>query len=160
MQLINFVHKSLINFFVVWSLQTQFLWQAYPMILCYFSIDDNVFWSHGKLHCHQIPLIYPRYYLYERYTRTCLHGPLTRHVKLEVAHASGMPETFSPPPLVSDPDMHQGTYVTHVPWCMSRKLANSRFPLKSEAGKTFPIFPAHAQTTLLRILQEAHAMHG
>ena len=26
--------------------------------------------------------------------------------------------TFSPPPLVSDPDMHHGTCVTHVPWCM------------------------------------------
>ena len=25
-------------------------------------------------------------------------------------------------PLVSDPDMHHGTYVTHVPWCMSGSL--------------------------------------
>ena len=25
-------------------------------------------------------------------------------------------------PLVSDPDMHHGTYVTHVPWCMSGLL--------------------------------------
>ena len=29
---------------------------------------------------------------------------------------------FSPPPLVSDPDMHHGTCVTHVPWCMSGLL--------------------------------------
>ena len=29
-----------------------------------------------------------------------------------------MPGTFSPPPRVSDPDMHHGTCVTHVPWCM------------------------------------------
>ena len=28
------------------------------------------------------------------------------------------PGTFSPPPRVSDPDMHQGLCVTHVPWCM------------------------------------------
>ena len=29
-----------------------------------------------------------------------------------------MPGTFSPPPRVTDPDMHHGTCVTHVPWCM------------------------------------------
>ena len=29
---------------------------------------------------------------------------------------------FSPPPLVSDPDMHHGTCVTHVPWCMRGSL--------------------------------------
>ena len=43
------------------------------------------------------------------------HGPLTRYVKLRVAHTPGMPGTFSPPPRVSDPDMHHGTCVTHVP---------------------------------------------
>ena len=50
-------------------------------------------------------------------TRGCssLHGPLTRYVKLQVAHVSGM------------------------------------------TGKTFPAFPAHAQTAILRIWQEAHA---
>ena len=36
------------------------------------------------------------------------YGPLTRYVKLRVAHASGMPGTFSPPP--------------HVTWCMSGSL--------------------------------------
>ena len=46
------------------------------------------------------------------------HGPLTRYVKLWVARALGMPGTFSPPPRVSDPDMHHDTCVTHVPWCM------------------------------------------
>ena len=38
-----------------------------------------------------------------------------------------MPGTFSPPPaskepLVSDPGMHHGTCVTHMPWCMSGSL--------------------------------------
>ena len=47
------------------------------------------------------------------------HGPLTRYVKLRDAHAPGMPGTLSPPPRVSDPDMHHGTCVAHVPWCMS-----------------------------------------
>ena len=35
-----------------------------------------------------------------------------------------MPGTFSPPPRISDPDMHQGTCVTHVPWCMSGSLTS------------------------------------
>ena len=75
------------------------------------------------------------------------HGPLTRYVKLRVAHAPGMPGTSpplerSPPPppgtfptpppphwlqrmlLVSDPDMHHGTCVSHVPWCMSGSLTH------------------------------------
>ena len=46
------------------------------------------------------------------------HGPLASYAKLRVAHASGMPGTFSPPPRVSNPVVHHGTCVTHVPWCM------------------------------------------
>ena len=42
--------------------------------------------------------------------------------KLRVAHAPGMPGTFSPPPRVSDPDMHHGTCVTHTTWCMPGSL--------------------------------------
>ena len=50
------------------------------------------------------------------------HGPLARYFKLRVAHAPGMPGTFSPPPKIRDPDMHHGTCVTHVPWCMPGSL--------------------------------------
>ena len=53
------------------------------------------------------------------------NGPLARYVKLQVAHAPGIPGTFSPPPQVSDPDMHHGTCVTHVPWCMPGSLTSS-----------------------------------
>ena len=49
------------------------------------------------------------------------HGLLARYVKLLVAHAPGMPGTFSPPPWVSDPDMHHGTCVT---WCMPWSLTS------------------------------------
>ena len=38
--------------------------------------------------------------------------------KIAGAHAPGMPGSFSPPPQVSDPDMHHGTCMTHLPWCM------------------------------------------
>ena len=40
--------------------------------------------------------------------------------------------------LVSDPGMHHGTCVTHVPWCMPGSLTRV-------ARETFPAFSAHAQ---------------
>ena len=52
-------------------------------------------------------------------------GPITRYEKLRVAHAPGMTGTISPPPQVSDPDMHHGTCVTHVPWCTPGTLTSS-----------------------------------
>ena len=55
-------------------------------------------------------------------------------------------------PPVSDPGMHHGTCVTHMPWCMPGSLTHS-------VGKTFPAFPAHAQPAILRIWQEAHWLH-
>ena len=51
-------------------------------------------------------------------------GPLTRCENLRVAHAPGIPGTFSPPPRFSDPDMHYGTCVTHVSWCMPGSLSS------------------------------------
>ena len=53
-----------------------------------------------------------------------LHGPFARYVKLRVAHVLGMPVTLSPPLRVSDPSIHHGTCVTHVPWCMSGSLTS------------------------------------
>ena len=59
----------------------------------------------------------------------CYHvmfnGPLARYVILWVAHAPGMPGAFSLPLLISDPDMHHGTWVTHVPWCMPGSLTSN-----------------------------------
>ena len=83
------------------------------------------------------------------------HGPLARYEKIAGAHAPGMPGTFSPPSGTSDLDMHHGTCVTHVPWCMPGSLT-SVFPWCQWRGKTFPAFPAHAQPAILRIWQEAH----
>ena len=53
------------------------------------------------------------------------NGPLTKYAKLRFAHAPGMPETFSPSPRVSDSDMHHGTSVMHVSWCMTGSLTSS-----------------------------------
>ena len=41
---------------------------------------------------------------------------------------------FKGKPLVSDPDMHHGTYVTHVPWCMSGSPTRG-------GGENFPGIP-------------------
>ena len=54
-------------------------------------------------------------------------------------------------PRVSDPDMHHGTCVTHMPWCMSGSLTRGD-------GETFSQVPAHAQPAILRNWQEAHAL--
>ena len=62
------------------------------------------------------------------------HGLLARYLKLWVVYAPGMPGTFSPPPWVSNPDMHHGTCVTHVPWCMPGSLT-SGFPWIRWQGK-------------------------
>ena len=81
-------------------------------------------------------------------------GPLTRYLKLRVGHVPWMPGTFSHHRLqrkllFNDPGMYHGTWVTHVPWCMSRSITRG-------GGKTFAAFPAHAQPAISRIWQEAH----
>ena len=52
------------------------------------------------------------------------YAPLASHVNFRVAYAPGMPGTFSPAPRVSDADMHHGTCVTHVLWCMPGSLTS------------------------------------
>ena len=84
--------------------------------------------------------------------RRIFHGHLARYVKLRIAHAPGMPRTFSPPLRVSDSDMHQGTCVTHVLWCMPGSLTSGFLWIRwRRRGKTFPAFPAHAQPAILLI---------
>ena len=52
------------------------------------------------------------------------HGPLARYVNFPVAHAPRMAGTSYPPLRISDPDMHHGTCVTHVPWCLPGSLTS------------------------------------
>ena len=56
---------------------------------------------------------------------------------------------FQRKPLVSDPDMHHGTCVTHVPWCMSGSLTCGD-------GENVPGIPGACAPAILRIWQEAH----
>ena len=58
---------------------------------------------------------------------------------------------FQSKPLVSDPGMHHGTCVTHVPWCMSGSLTCGD-------GENVPGIPGACAPAILRIWQEAHAV--
>ena len=83
-----------------------------------------------------------------------VHGPPTRYVKMRVAHEPEMPGTFSLPPRVSDPDMHHGTCVTHVPWCIPGSLTNGLLWSRCRGKRSR--HSRHAQATILRIWWEAH----
>ena len=75
------------------------------------------------------------------------HGPLNRYTKLWVAHAPGRfpRHRLQRKPLVSDPDMHHSTCVTHVPWCMSGSLNRGD-------GENVPGIPGACATRNMRYL--------
>ena len=58
---------------------------------------------------------------------------------------------FQRKPLVSDPGMHHGTCVTHVPWCMSGSLTCGD-------GENVPGIPGACEPAILRIWKEAHGV--
>ena len=71
------------------------------------------------------------------------NGPLTRYVKLQVAHAPGMPGTFSPAA-----DFKENRLLA-IPACITARAWRTcrdacRDRLHAVTGKTFPAFPAHA----------------
>ena len=71
------------------------------------------------------------------------HGPLTRYVKLQVAHAPGMPGTVPP---AAD---FKGNCELAIPACITARASRTcrdacRDRLPAVTGKTFPAFPAHA----------------
>ena len=65
------------------------------------------------------------------YARSQFHGPLTRYAKLRVAHAPGMPRTFSPPPTsketASERSRHASRHVRHARAVMPVGIANPRW---------------------------------
>ena len=79
------------------------------------------------------------------------HGPLTRYVKLRVAHALGMNARNVFP--ATD---FNGNRQLATPACITARASRTcrgacRDRLPAVAGKTFPAFPAHAQPAILRI---------
>ena len=82
---------------------------------------------HSPLWCQAITSVLSDLVCICLYALLFLHvpgAPLARYVKLQDVHGPGMPGTFSPLPRVSDPDMHHGTCVTHLPWCMLGSLTS------------------------------------
>ena len=58
---------------------------------------------------------------------------------------------FQRKPIFSDPGMHHGTCVTHLPWCMSGSLTCGD-------GENVPGIPGACAPAILRIWQEAHGL--
>ena len=105
--------------------------------------------------------------------------------KIAGCACAGMPGKFPPPPQVSDPDMHHGMCVTHVPWCMpgsltsgfrcnrwsgkrsrhSRCMRNSRFYVSGKRPIVISTVPADGIAVLARtsastlIAQVGHRTH-
>ena len=61
---------------------------------------------------------------------------------------------FSPPLLIIDPDLHHGTCVTHVPWCIPGSLTSGF--LWSRWRGNVPGIPGACATRNLRIWYETH----
>ena len=94
------------------------------------------------------------YHLWQQHSKTSAYahslfikenGPLARYAKLRVAHASGMPGTFSPPPWVSVPDMHHSMCMMHLLWCKPGSLI-SGFLWLVGCGENIPRFPGACPT--------------
>ena len=102
------------HFYSTWP-QLSFAYKCVEIIWQYCGVYALIWHGHG--HCWCVVVFF--------------HGPLTRYVQLRVAHAPGMPRTFSPPPpskkpRVSDPAMHHGTCVT-ARAIMHAGIANPRW---------------------------------
>ena len=80
----------------------------------------------------------------EEKTQTIFSWASCQTHKIAGAHARGILGTVSPSPQVSDPYMHHGTCVTHVPWCMPGSLT-SGFLWKRRRGN-FPGIPGACAT--------------
>ena len=88
----------------------------------------------------------------KQFIKTVHYAPtyLVRYVKLRVTHAPRTPGTFSPPPRVSDPDIHHGTCVTHVAWCIPGSLTSGF--LWSRWWENVPDIPSACATRIFTYL--------
>ena len=117
--------------------------RAYNLHMFYWQYHHKLSQIYPRLNCRRCKFVLC-------YFPFCQSWASCQIRQLVGAHAPGMPGTFSLPPRVSNPDMHHGTCLTHVPWCMPGSLTRG-FLWIPRRGKTFPAFPAHAQHAILRI---------
>ena len=116
--------------------------------ICYrtlIKILSKIFWDPVRFYAIQYDVFYVVWEQVNTSPVEAYSWAFTRHAQLRVAHDTGMTGTFystSKKPQVSDPGMHHGTYVTHVPWYMvgwltrrwrgkrsqhSRRMSNPQF---------------------------------
>ena len=86
----------------------------------------------------------------DKVTYQYIIGPLAKYLQLRVAHAPHFPAT------AGYQSRHASRHVRHARAVIHVGMVNQWFPLKSLLGKTFPVFPAHAQPAILRVWKEAH----
>ena len=84
------------------------------------------------------------------YTYIPHNGPITRYVKLRIAHAPGMPGTFphhrlQMKPLVNDSSMHHGTCVMHHDDVIKWKHFPRNWPFVREIHRSPVNFPHKCQ---------------
>ena len=105
----------------------------------------------GRLRCHRwwlisvspTRLLSRRHHNNKTHFTLLTHRPLTRYVKLQVAHAPGMPGTFFPAAdFTGNRWLAIPACITARAWRTCRDACRDRSP--AVTGKTFPVFPAHA----------------
>ena len=109
-------------------------------------VDDITRQTFSKLHIKWKPYCYRPKGLWLRHVASM---GLLPDSKISGCACAGNAGNVSPPPRVSDPDMHHGKCVTHVPRCMQGSLLC--WFLSSRPIIMFPAFPAQAQPANLRI---------
>ena len=76
-----------------------------------------------------------------------LNGPLTRNIKLRVAHAPGIPGTFSSPPTLKGPtslrSQHASLHVRHTRAVMHVGIADQQFDVSGNLGLKLLVFFLH-----------------
>ena len=104
------------------------------------NFDDKIFREIGP--CNRIKWGF-HFWSTESYS-----GPNTRAScrirRIAGCNAPGLPGTFSPTPRVSYPDVHHGTCVTHVLWCIPGSLTNGF--LWCRCGENVPGIPGACAT--------------
>ena len=126
-------------------LRTNLTWQmkyVYHPIVNY-SIVTNSIWYIIDI-CWKCKYLFGVHCIYHLFPSIVVHSPWASYQIRKIAGCAcaGNAGNVFPcdrlqrKPLASDPGMHHGTCVTHVPWCMSGSL--------TRGGKTFPVIPAHA----------------
>ena len=121
-------HLDYLNHIYIWQVRPQLSCGDIFQIYTWYSISNvcltmlNNSENNGT---EDIVLLTPTLGLWDSQDMGLL--PDAQKLRVAHAHAPEMPGAISPPPtskqtVISDPGMHHGTCVTHLPWCLSGSL--------------------------------------